>query len=134
MRSLAAQARDVRDGHTGLDEIIRIVNVTRVWERWRKPVLVVVSSDLPQHYAYLRDAFSDVPWAHVVVDRRQLSRGEGSRPWTIVHADRIETEANPSVSQWSEMFGPVRLLRWVWTTGVRIGGYAAYRTLTLGRG
>lgn len=133
MHSLAAQARDMRDAHTALDELVRIVNVTRVWQQWRKPVLVVVSGDVPQYYAYLRDVFGDVPWAQVVIDRRQRPRGQG-RPWTIVHADRVEMEWAPSASPSSGMFGPVRLLRWAWKTGVKIGGYAAYRTLTLGRG
>jgi hypothetical protein len=134
MRSLAAQARDVSGAHTALDELIRIVNVTRVWQRWQKPVLVVVARDVPEYYAYLREVFGDVPWAHVVIDRRQRPRDDVGRPWTIVHADPVEMEAVLSMSPRFEMFGVVRLLRWVWNTGWKIGEYAAYQTLPLGRG
>lgn len=137
MRSLAAQARDVSGAHPALDELIRIVNVTRVWQHWQKPVLVVVARDVPEYYAYLREVFGDVPWAHVVIDRRQRPPEEGRQPWTIVPAHPVEMETVPSMSRMSrrfEMFGAARLLRWTWTTGRRIGQEAAYHTLPLGRG
>ena len=133
MRSLAAQAR-ASGAHSALDELIRVVNVTRVWRHWQKPVLVVVAHDVPEYYAYLREAFGDAPWAQVVIDRRQRPQEEGRRPWTIIHADPIEMEAVPSVSPGFEMFGAVRLLRWTWNTGWKIGEYAACQALPLGRG
>jgi hypothetical protein len=134
MRSLAAQARDVSGADSALDELIRIVNVTRVWRHWEKPVLVVVARDVPEYYAYLREVFGGVPWAHVVLDRRQRPREEGRRPWTIVHADPIEMETVPSLAPGSETFGMMRLLRWTWNTGWKIGESAAYQALPLGRG
>src|SRR5918992_1102610 len=97
MRSLAAQARDVRGADSALDELIRVVNVTRVWQHWEKPVLVVVARDMPECYAYLREVFGGVPWAQVVLDRRQRPREEDRRPWTIVHADPVEMETVPAL-------------------------------------
>ena len=124
--------------HTAVDELIRMVNVTRVWEHWHKPVLIVVSSDAPWHYAWLREAFRGVPWADVVVDRRpRMGTAERRRPWAIVHADRIEMEAAPPLSRRSRQ-NPFRalprLLRWTWNTGRGIGEHAAARTLALARG
>lgn len=155
IESLAGQARDVGAVHTAVDELIRMVNVTRVWKHWHKPVLIVVSRDAPHHYTCLREAFSAVPWADVVIDRRDAeSRGSANdrlrpdrrqrtgtaerlRPWAIVHADRIEMEAAPCVSQRSRRYAfsaLPRLLRWTWNTGWKIGRYAAGHTLTLPRG
>jgi hypothetical protein len=154
MASLAGQARDVGAVHTAVDELIRMVNVTRVWEHWRKPVLIVVSRDAPHHYAWLRETFSAVPWAEVVIDRRDAERvpsaddpradrrqqagtAERLRPWVIVHADRIEVDAAPGAARRSRRhaFRAVpRLLRWTWNTGWKIGQYAAAQTLTLARG
>lgn len=134
MRSLAAQARGVRGTDTALDDVIRIVNVSRVWLHWQKPVLVVVARDVPDYYSYLREVFSDVPWAHVVVDRRQRAREERRRPWTIVHAEPVDLEAAASVAPWFETLAVVRLVRWTWNTGWKIGEDAAYQTLPLARG
>jgi len=94
---------------------------------------VVVARDVPEYYAYLREVFRDVGWAHVVIDRRQRAREEGRRPWMIVHADAVEMHAPPARSPWIDTVGAVRLLRWIWSTGWKIGEYAAYQTLPLGR-
>lgn len=122
--------------HTAVDELIRMVNVTRVWKHWPKPVLIVVSSDAPQHYAWLREAFRGVPWADVVIDRRRrTASAERVRPWAIVHADRIASEAAPAPSRRSRQSpfrALARLLRWTWDTGRRIGKDAAEQTLARG--
>ncbi len=124
----------MRGAHTALDEFIRVVNVTRVWQQWRKPVLILVARDVPECYAYLREAFRDVPWAQVVIDRRLRVWEEGQPPWAIVRSDRIEVEAPPARASWIDTLGLVRLFRWTWNTGWKIGEYAAYQTLPLGRG
>jgi hypothetical protein len=138
MPSLAGQARDVGTTHTATDELIRLVNATRVWKHWRKPVLIVVSRDAPEYYACLREAFSAAPWATVVLDRRhRTDTPERPRPWAIVHADRIDTDAPilaPRRGAHDVVSALPRLLRWAWKTGVKVGQYAAYRTLPLGRG
>jgi hypothetical protein len=121
-----------------MDEVVRLVNVTRVWTRWRKPVLIVVSQDAPEYYACLREAFSAAPWATVVFDRRQRTNTpDRRRPWAIVHADRVDAGAEPRAAPRgarSVVSGFARLLRWAWRTGVKIGEYAAYQTLLFGRG
>jgi hypothetical protein len=132
--SLAAQARNVSGSPTALDDLIRIVNVTGVWRRWRKPVLVVVARDVPEHYAYLREAFGGVPWAQVVVDRRRQPRGVDARPWTIAHGDPVDVEAVRVGRPRLETLGVVRLLRWTWNTGWRLGEHAACQAFPLVRG
>jgi hypothetical protein len=138
MPSLAGQARDVGATHTAVDELIRLVTVTRVWKHWRKPVLIVVARDAPEHYACLREVFSAAPWATVVFDRRHRTHTpERARPWAIVHADRIEVEAALlAPPRWAHglVSALVRLLCWVWNTGWKIGEAAAYQALPLGRG
>jgi hypothetical protein len=134
MPSLTAQARNVCGSPTALDDLIRIVNVTGVWRQWHKPVLVVVARDVPEHYAYLREAFGGVPWAQVVVDRRRRSRAEDERPWTIAHGDPVDVEAAREGRPWLETFGVVRLLRWTWSIGRRLGEHAAYQAFPLVRG
>jgi hypothetical protein len=138
LSSLVGQARDVGADHTAVEELIRLINLTRVWRHWRKPVVVVVSRDAPAHYACLREIFRGAPWADVVLDRRhRTGTPDGPRPWAIVHADRVDADALPLTSARSghDMARTVvRLLRWTWNTGWRIGQSAAYQTRPLWRG
>jgi len=138
MPSLAGQARDGGATDTAIDALVRLVNVTRIWKHWRKPVLIVVSRDAPEYYACLREVFSAAPWATVVLDRRhRMDTPERPRPWAIVHADRIDAEVAtlaPRRPAHDVLSALARLLRWAWRTGVKIGEYAAYQTLPFGRG
>jgi hypothetical protein len=138
IETLAAQARGAGAVDPVVDGLIRLVNVTRMWKHWHKPVLIVVSPDAPQHYAGLREAFRGVPWADVVIDRRhRTATAEGLRPWAIVHADRVEMDAAPPRSPRSRphpLRALPRLLRWTWDTGRRIGEHAAEQTFALARG
>jgi hypothetical protein len=138
---LAGQARDVGTVHTAVDELIRMVNVTRVWRHWSKPVLIVVSRDAPHHYAYLREAFGAVPWAEVVCDRRAAARSgddrESARLWVVVHGDRVGMDAEAVVGPRERRHALSALpdvLKWAWSTGWKIGEYAGTRALVGVRG